>query len=71
MSNVYLTPREARDMGDLLGRAQIASRDDLHIYNLCRRARVILERARRRFTMRHGINPLLLDAEVIKDIFAL
>ena len=71
MKGIELTAAEVKTASRLLLDAQIASRDDLRTYNLCRRVRAILGNAGRRFTMRHGINPLLLDAEVIKDIFAL
>jgi hypothetical protein len=71
MKGIELTAAEVKTASRLLLEAQIGCRGDLRTYNLCRRVRAILGNAGRRFTMRHGINPLLLDAEVIKDIFAL
>lgn len=70
MKKVELTPTEAETARKLLRDAQGAAPGNLRVYNLCRRVLYILHRAeRRRLRVRHSVNRLLLQPEVINDIF--
>ena len=70
MKPIELTPSEAAAARKLLRGAQVAAPDNLRVYNLCRRVLSMLHNAERRsYRVRHSINRLLLQPEVVKDIF--
>ena len=70
MKAIELTPSEADGIRQLLRDAQAAAQGNLRVYNLCRRALALLGRAeRRRFRTRHSVNRLLLQEDVIREIF--
>ena len=70
MKEITLSASDVRFLRDRLADIQRAAPGDRRIFNLCRRCGSTLTRAERRhMRIRHQINRLLLQQDIINEIF--
>ena len=67
---IPITPAEAAAIRKLTAKIRATCPDDLRIFNFCRRIDMLLTRAdRRRYKIKHSTNKLLLQPEIIYEIY--